>query len=104
MKLGEKLKMLRDMHGLTMREVAERADVHFTYIGKIEHGAEATMEVLRRLCDIYGVEMSFLFNDPDNEMINGEWLKFIKEMEEQEMTPDDVRNYIQVVKTIRGLQ
>ena len=104
MDLGKKLKMLRDMHGLSMREVAEQAGVHFTYIGKIEHGQEATMDVLRRLCDIYGVEMSFLFNDPNNEGINGEWLKFIKEMEEEGLSPDDVRNHIQAIKTIRGLQ
>lgn len=100
MEIGEKLKKLREMHNMSMREVAERTGLHFTYISKIEKGKPASVETLKKLCSLYGVEINFLFGTSS---INEEWIKFIQEMEEEGLSPDDVRDHIKAVKTIRGL-
>jgi len=36
--IGEVIKKLREEKGITIRELAEQANVHFTNIYKIEHG------------------------------------------------------------------
>ncbi len=36
--IGETIKKLREKKGITIRELAERANVHFSNIYKIEHG------------------------------------------------------------------
>ena len=55
---GERLKELRIQSGLTQRELAEKVDVNFTYLSKIENGAlpPPSEKVILRLAEILNAD------------------------------------------------
>jgi transcriptional regulator with XRE-family HTH domain len=106
--IGEKLKKLREKKSLSMREVAKRIDIDHSYIGKIEKGKIPSLNTLRKLCDIYGVTISSLFGDEvivpvELKEIGVEWISFAEEMENKELTPDEIKAVLEAFKTIKKL-
>jgi transcriptional regulator with XRE-family HTH domain len=64
--LGSALRDRRLAHGLTIAEVAERADVSRGMLSKIENGQTATsLDTLSRLARALGISLSTLFRDVD---------------------------------------
>ncbi len=64
--LGNTVRELRLMHGLTIAEVAERAGISRGMLSKIENAQTATsLETLSRLAQALGVSMSTLFRRYD---------------------------------------
>lgn len=105
-RIGIKLKNLRTQSGYTMREVADKVGIHFTYVGKIENGKIPNLEILEKLCNVYGIEMSSLFGDgvevpKQLQDIGVEWVAFAKEMNKENLTPDEIRKIVDFIKTIR---
>ena len=63
-KFGEKLHALRQMRGLTLMQLADLADVHFTHLGKIEKGNKRpSTDLVLRIADIFGVTTDQLMRD-----------------------------------------
>ncbi len=59
--LGERLRALRLAAGLTQEKLAERADVHATYVGQLERGEKnATIESVCKLTRALGADPSAL--------------------------------------------
>lgn len=53
----EKLKELRDEHALSIRELAEEAEVGFSTVYRLEHGkSNAHPRTVRKLAQALGVE------------------------------------------------
>jgi transcriptional regulator with XRE-family HTH domain len=55
---GRRVKELRRARGWTKRELAERAQMHDSYVGKVENGTlrrPPSAEVIRRMADALGV-------------------------------------------------
>lgn len=64
--LGNTIRELRLQHGLTIAEVAERADISRGMLSKIENAQTATsLETLSRLAQALGVSMATLFRHYD---------------------------------------
>jgi len=64
--LGNTIKELRQQHGLTIAEVADRADISRGMLSKIENAQTATsLETLSRLAHALGVSMATLFRRYD---------------------------------------
>jgi XRE family transcriptional regulator of biofilm formation len=104
--IGLKLKKIRESKGLSVREVAERIDVHFTYISKIERGQIPSVEKLNKLCNLYGISLPELFGkniDVPEELktLGVEWVRFIEEMEEQNLTPEQIKNIVDVINSLK---
>lgn len=60
--IGERLRSLRLSAGLTQEGLAERADLHTTYIGQLERGEKnATIETVCKLADALNVPAARLF-------------------------------------------
>lgn len=52
------LKKAREMAGLTLKQVQEKTDVHFSMIQKIETGKRNVSPLLlQRLAELYGVKV-----------------------------------------------
>lgn len=65
---GEEVRREREGQDLTLRDLAERAGLHFTTIGKIEQGRlEASLTVQIKIADALGVKRGALFPDTDGE-------------------------------------
>ena len=59
MNFGERLREMRKEKGLTLREVAERAGIDFTYLSKIENERipyTPAVETIRQLADALSVD------------------------------------------------
>lgn len=64
--LGNAIKELRQQHGLTIAEVADRADISRGMLSKIENAQTATsLETISRLAHALGVSLSTLFRHYD---------------------------------------
>jgi HTH-type transcriptional regulator, competence development regulator len=59
MDFGERLRQIRKETGLTLREVADKAGIDFTYLSKIENGRvlyTPAAETIRNLANALGVD------------------------------------------------
>ena len=64
--LGNTIRELRQQHGLTIAEVADRADISRGMLSKIENAQTATsLETLSRLSQALGVSLATLFRHYD---------------------------------------
>jgi len=60
--VGERLRALRGVRRLTLREVADRAGLSESFLSQVERGrASASVASLRRIADALGVSISDLF-------------------------------------------
>lgn len=61
--LGQNIKKLRKLHGLTQEEFAEKIDVSLKTISLVENGKFFTSyENLGKICDVFKITPSVLFN------------------------------------------
>lgn len=106
--IGAKLKKIRDDKGLSIREVAEKIDVHFTYISKIENGKVPSLEKLNKLCDLYGIKISSLFGKeikPDDGLkkLGVDWISVREDIEEHEYSPAEVKKALELLRLMDKL-
>jgi transcriptional regulator with XRE-family HTH domain len=60
--VGERLRVIRGRRRLTLREVAERAELSESFLSQVERGrASASIASLRRIADALGIGISDLF-------------------------------------------
>lgn len=62
--VGQRIRELREAHGLTQEGLGERASLSYKFIGEIERGsANPTIDTLSRLASALGVTVSDLVRD-----------------------------------------
>jgi XRE family transcriptional regulator, regulator of sulfur utilization len=90
-KIGERIRQLRKEKGFSQEELAEKADVHFTYIGQLERGEKnASIDTLERITKCLGISLEDFFGlvespSKDSSTINIAKIKFLlDEVREQE--------------------
>lgn len=64
-RFGEKLRTLRQRHGMTMRELADRLGlVTHGYLGDLESGRrQPSLELALKIADVFGVSVDQLARD-----------------------------------------
>lgn len=63
-RFGEKLRILRQRRGLTLMQLAELLDVHYTHLGKIELGKKRpSTDLVLRVADLFSVTTDQLMRD-----------------------------------------
>ena len=56
--IGERIRNYRNLEGLNQEQLAERCDLHATYIGQLERGEKnATLESIEKI--VKGLDISF---------------------------------------------
>ncbi|HEY3504473.1 MAG TPA: cupin domain-containing protein [Actinocatenispora sp.] len=64
--LGDRLRELRQRHGLTLRQLAQRADVSPALLSQIENGStDPSLATLRKLAKVFDSSIAMLFDEPD---------------------------------------
>lgn len=74
--VGTTVRRLRHAAGLSQEELAERCDLHRTYIGAIERGEKTiTIITARKLADAFELTLSEFFTQVDQValLLNEEW-------------------------------
>lgn len=96
---GEHVRNLRKAQGLSQEEVAERAELHYTYIGGVERGERnLSLKSIERIASALKVDMKdlFVFYPPKKADIEGHDL--ISDINRLLLTKD-----VNVLKLIRVL-
>jgi y4mF family transcriptional regulator len=61
MKLGEQLKSIRKVYGLTQRELAEQSGVSFSFVNEVENGSSSIrLETLNKALALLGCELAII--------------------------------------------
>lgn len=98
--LPERLKTLRKQKDLSQQELAERAGVHYTHIGRYERGqSKPTTETLRGLAEALGVSLDYLVDGATDDVARAtfEDRDLLRQFQElQTLDEDDKR----VIKTL----
>lgn len=64
MNLGERLRLIRREHRLTLKDLSQRADLSVPYLSDIERGVvNPSLETLQKIGKAYGITFRDLFND-----------------------------------------
>lgn len=68
--VARNLRRLRNAHGLSQEELADRADVNRNYVGMLEREEHAaTIDMLEKLAEVIGVDpIEFLRRAPANDV------------------------------------
>lgn len=62
--IGDRIRAYRNQKGWSQEYLAEKADVHHTYIGQLERGEKnATIESISKIAVALGVSLSRLFEN-----------------------------------------
>lgn len=104
--IAEKMKAHRENRKLSQRQVAKLTNISNGYISKIESGHIPSLKILKKLTDFYGLKMPELFGEvielPEELKKEGiEWMAFAKDMVKEDMTPEKVKEYIEIVRRIQ---
>jgi transcriptional regulator with XRE-family HTH domain len=67
--IGAELRRLRKARGWSLRDLARETELDFGYVGKIERGADSTIETYRKLADALGLTLSALFAIVDGRIV-----------------------------------
>jgi len=63
-RFGEKLRILRKQHGLTLTQLGDMLDVHNTYVSQMEKGKKIpNAAMILKMADIFGVTADQLMRD-----------------------------------------
>lgn len=62
MKISERLKQLRTLHGLKLREVSQKSGLSLSYLSDLERGRQnPSLETCQKLATVYKITLSEMF-------------------------------------------
>lgn len=69
--LGDRLRELRQRHGLTLRELAAKAEVSPGLLSQLENGlTDPSLSTLRKLAVVFDAEIASLFSEPNAPLVH----------------------------------
>lgn len=104
--ISKKIKELRIKHGYTLEELGEKLNFNYSNLSKIERGVrKPTLELMEQLAKLYDVPLSYFFGEEREvpealKKIGVEWVTFIEEMEEKEITPEEIKAIIEIMNKL----
>lgn len=102
---GEKIKLYRKLRNLSQDDLGEKLGVTKSYISKLENEkTPLSLETLGKIAEILSVDPKQLINnkiqEPPEELkeAGAEWIILGKKMEEQGITPEQIEQWVKIVK------
>ncbi|MEC0664805.1 helix-turn-helix transcriptional regulator [Priestia flexa] len=103
--IGEKIYRIRKSRGLTLSELAERANVSKSYLSNIERNVNQnpSIQVVEKLATVLGVEFTILVegNSEIGELLEPEWIDFINDLKEMGVKKEQLSEYREILKFIK---
>lgn len=96
-KYGERIREIREKHGDTRLELANKLRLSESGLGKIERGERNFKPgLLEEIAKIYDTPLSSLYGKEGElpqelKEKGGKWIAFINEMEERNLTPEQIK-------------
>lgn len=100
--IGDKLRVAREMAGLTQAQVAKILKVHRPTISEIEAGRrKVAADELSKFSEIYGVSIDWIVNSEDQEDINASARFEIAARELAKLKPKDLDRVMRLLSALR---
>ena len=97
--IGDHIKHLREARGLSLTELAERADVAKSYLSAIERKLQGnpSIDVLTRIASVLGVSVqTLILEQPENsETLDEDWVNLAREAMKSGVTKEQFREYLE---------
>lgn len=105
-KYGKYIREIRERNNDTLEVLAKKLDMSFSTLGKYERGErKITPELLEQVARVYEVPLSYFFGEEaavpvELKRAGVEWITFIKEMEQKELTPEQIKATIELLEKL----
>lgn len=106
-KYGHKIRELRERNNDRLVDLAKKINTTLSALGKYERGErKVTPELLEKIAEVYEEPLSYFYGEmkelPDELKELGEgWVSFAKEMDEQEITPEEIKAILNLMKKVK---
>jgi transcriptional regulator with XRE-family HTH domain len=96
-KYGDRIREIREKHGDTRLDLANKIGMSESGLGKIERGERNFKPgLLEQIAKVYDTPLSYFYGKegelPEELKEKGaEWIAFIDEMEERKLTPEQIK-------------
>lgn len=97
--IGFRLRYLRKSRKDSLRALAEKIEVNYSTLHKIETGENyPSIDVLDKISKVYNVDHAYFFGDkqdvPDELKGKVKWISYIDEMETLNLGPDELKSML----------
>ena len=105
--IGELIRKLRKEHNDTQGELGKKIGYSYGGIAKLERGERKPgIDLLEKIAEVYDVPMSYFLGveqkipkELEDEDI--EWLSFIGEMKERNLTPEEIKSLLDFIDKMK---
>jgi len=104
---GVKIKQLRNKKGISLRKLAAIIDVDHSYLSRVENGKvtpslETIVKIAQALeCDVADFFERKMEVDEELKKEGVEWIIFGKQLEEEGITLDQVKEWVRAIKATK---
>ncbi len=108
--IGSNINNIRKRRGLTLSELADRANVSKSYLSNIERNLNQnpSIQVIEKIAAVLDVDLTnILHADATVEtqhLLENEWLDFIHELKESGIEKEQIKEYKNVIEFIKWQQ
>lgn len=105
--IGTNISTIRKRRGLTLSELADRANVSKSYLSNLERNLNKnpSIQVMEKISAVLDVELTAIlqFNAPEDnrELLESEWLDFINELKDSGIEKEQLQQYKAVIEFIK---
>lgn len=99
--IGERIKKLRLQHGMSLTELAERANIAKSYISSIERNLQSnpSIQVLEKIAIVFNTTAENLLSGAtDSVEVDSEWIQILQEAMASGVSKEEFKNFIEFNK------
>jgi len=100
--IGENIQRLRHKQGLTLSELAERANISKSYLSNIERNLNQnpSIQIIEKIAYVLNVDFRMLIGikSVDDQIPENEWLEFVNELKESGVGIEQLKEYKSVIE------
>jgi transcriptional regulator with XRE-family HTH domain len=105
--ISKKIREVRQKNGNTLEELAKKLNFNTSNLSKIERGIRRpTIELIEQISKIYDVPLTYFFGEKGDvpkelKELGTDWVAFVEEMEEKEITPDEIKAILEIMNKMK---
>ena len=100
--MGENIHKIRKMRGLTLSELAERAQISKSYLSNIERNLNQnpSIQIVEKIAKVLGVDFRTLLDSKafNSLYTENEWIEFANELKDLGVEKDQLQTYKTVIE------
>src|SRR5690625_450348 len=104
--IGENIQRIRNKRGLTLSELAERANISKSYLSNIERNLNQnpSIQIIEKIASVLTVDFRMLIGikSVDDQIPENEWLDFVNELKESGVVIEQLKEYKSVIEFAKG--